>query len=122
MGCCFQDLFRVTRSILVYVSSSFFSNHLVSVDVVQPYRRIEAGTAWKNFRFNLSVRSDFHMVFNLSMAVQAFPMRILMSRSVDDMSLPRYVNCSTDFRGLPSSVEMSPCCPKHMYSVLSELT
>ena len=104
MGCCLQDLFRAAHSILVPVPSSPFSSRLVNVHVVLSYR----GTAWKNFRFSLSVRSDFHMVDNMSMTVQALSMRLLMSFSVDDISLPRYVKCSTNFRGLPSNVEMAP--------------
>ena len=41
--------------------------------VVLPYSSTDTATAWKNSLFNLSVRSDFHMVDNLFMAIQAFP-------------------------------------------------
>ena len=47
-------------------------------------------TAWKNFCFILSERSDFHMVINQSKAVHAFPMH----------TLPRYMNRSINFRNL----------------------
>ena len=40
-GCCFQDLFNISRSILVEFPSSFSSIHLVSVYVVHPYCRID---------------------------------------------------------------------------------
>ena len=42
-------------------------------------------------------------------------MRRLTSLSVDKILLPRYLNWSTNFRGL----EMAPSCLKHMNSVLS---
>ena len=37
VGCCLQDLFNITRSILVELPSSFFSTCLVSVHIVHPY-------------------------------------------------------------------------------------
>ena len=40
-------------------------------------------------------RSDFHLIDNLSVAVIAFAGCMLLSLSVDDIFLPRYVNCST---------------------------
>ena len=106
VGCCLQDLFRAARSILVQLPSSLFCRRLVNVHVVLPYSSTDMATAWKNSLFSLSVRSDFHMVDNLSMAVQAFPIRALILCSVDDISLPRYVKLSTTFRCLPSSVEI----------------
>ena len=41
VGCCFQDLFNIARSILVHFLSSFFSLHFVSVHVVHPYSSID---------------------------------------------------------------------------------
>ena len=52
------------------------------------------------------------MVKNLSKAVHTFPMQI----SVDVILLPRYMNWSSNFTGLPLKVEMTPCL-KHMNSV-----
>ena len=49
-------------------------------------------------RFILSVRSDFHMTDNLSIAVDAFATHVLLSVSVDETLLPWYVNLSTCFR------------------------
>ena len=46
--CCFQDLFSITRSILVQFPSSFLSICLVSVDVMYPKSRIDTTAAWKN--------------------------------------------------------------------------
>ena len=57
-----------------------------------------------------------------SIAVHAIASHVLMSFSVDEMQLPRYVNLSISFRGPPFSVEMSPFWLKHMYSVVSALT
>ena len=62
------------------------------------------------------------MTDNLFVADHAFPIRVLTSLSVDEILLPRYVNCSTGLRGLPLSVDMSPFLLKHMNSVLSEFT
>ena len=64
--------------------------------------------AWKKLRFILSVRSDFHIVDSLLIAVHAFVNLVSMSFSVDSTLLPRYVNLSTSLRGVPSRVEMSP--------------
>ena len=62
------------------------------------------------------------MTDNLFIADNDFPMRALTLLSVDEILLPRYVNCSTGFKGLLLSVEMSPFFLKHMNSVLSEFT
>ena len=80
----------------------------MSVQEVHPYSSIDTTAAWKKLRFILSVRSDFHMIDSLSIAVHAFVSRVSMSFSVDEILLPRLVNLSTSFREVPSSVEMSP--------------
>ena len=77
-----------------------FSKSLLSVQVVQPYSSTDTATAWKKFRFILSIKSDFYMINDQSIAVHAFPMRILTSLSVDEILLPRYVKWSSNFRGL----------------------
>ena len=83
VGCFFQDLFNMTRSILVQLRSSFFSIGLVSVHVVHPYSRIDTIVAWKKCFF-LSDRFDFHMIENLSIAVHAFACRTWVSFLVDE--------------------------------------
>ena len=88
-GCCLQDLFNIARSILVLLPSSFFSSRFVSVQVVRPYSSIDTTAAWKKLCFILSVRSDFHMVDSLSIAVHAFVSRVSMSFSIDETLLPR---------------------------------
>ena len=75
---------------------------------MHPYSSINTTAAWKKLRFILSVRSDFHMTDNLSIAVHAFVSSVSMSFSVDETLLPWLVNLSTSFREVPSSVEMSP--------------
>ena len=89
VGCCHQDLFNIALNILVKLPSSFFSSRLVSVYVVNPYSSIDTTAAWKKLRFILSVRSDFHMIESLSIAVHAFVSRVSMSFSVDETLLPR---------------------------------
>ena len=64
--------------------------------------------AWKKLRFILSVRSDFHIVDSLLIAVHVFVNLVSMSFSVDSTLLPRYVYLSTSLRGVPFRVEMSP--------------
>ena len=46
-------------------------------------------------------RPEFHMVDNLSIAVHALPISMLKSLSIDVILLPRYMNWSTNFKGLP---------------------
>ena len=76
VGCCRQDLLNIARNILVYLPSSFFSSRSVSVQVVHPYGNIDTTAAWKKLRFILSVRSDFHMIESLPIAVYAFVSRV----------------------------------------------
>ena len=89
LGYCLQDLFNIARSILVQLASSFFSSRLVSVQVVHPYSSIDTTAASMKLRFILSVRSDFHMIDSLSIAVRVFVSRVSMSFSVDETLLPR---------------------------------
>ena len=79
VGCYRQDLFNIALNNLVEWPSSFFFSRLVSVQVVHPYSSIDTTAAWKKLRFILSVRSDFHMIESLSIAVQAFVSRVSMS-------------------------------------------
>ena len=48
------------------------------------------------------------MTDSLSVTVHAFASHVLMSVSVDETLLRRWVNLSTSFRELPFSVEMLP--------------
>ena len=122
VGCCFQDLFNTICNILVQLPSSFFSIRFVNVHMVHPYSRIDTTAAWKKLCFILLDRFDFHMINNLSIAVYAFARRILMTLSVDETQLHRYVNLTTNFKELPFRMKMSLFCLKHIYSVLSAFT
>ena len=73
----------------------------------------------KKLRFVLSDKSDFHMISNLSIAITALASCMLMSFSVEETLIQRYVNLSTSFREPPFSVEMSIFRLKHVYSDLS---
>ena len=90
--------------------------------MVHPFSSIDTAAAGKKSRFILSDRSDFHLIDSLSVAVDAFARRILISLSVDETLLPRYLNLSTNFRGLLFSVEMTPYRLKLMYSILFAFT
>ena len=72
VGCCFQDLFNMTHSILEQFLFSFSSICLVSINVVHPYRRNDLTAAWKKLCFILSNKFDFHMIDNFLKAVHAF--------------------------------------------------
>ena len=89
VGCCRQDLFNIAHRILVSLASSFFSSRFVSVQVMHQYSSIDTTAAWKKLCFILSVRSDFHMIDSLLIAVHAFISCVLMSFSVDETLLPR---------------------------------
>ena len=118
---CFQD-FNIAFSILVQFPSSFFLIHFVSIHVVQVYSSIDTTGSRKKFHFILLDRSDFNMIDNLSIAVHTFARCILILLSVDETLLPRYMNLSTNFRGLPFRVEMAHSQLKHTYSILSIFT
>ena len=107
---------RAACNILVQFPSSFF----FSIQVVQPYSSTDTATAWKNCCFILSVRLDFYMVINLSLAIHTLPMHILTSLSADEILWSRYTNSSTYFRGLLISKEMAPSFLKHLNSIWSE--
>ena len=62
---------------------------VVYVFVVHPYSSIDTTAVRKKLRFILSVRSDFHMIDSLLIAVHAFVSRVSMSFLVDEMLLPR---------------------------------
>ena len=53
------------------------------------------------FPFYVTKISDFYVIYCLIIAFHAFIMHILASVSVDEILLQRYVNCSSNFRGLP---------------------
>ena len=76
--------------------------------MVEPYRRTGSTTALKNLRLRSSDKDDFHIDDILSTASQAFPIRILMSLAVDEISLPRYINLSASFSGLSAMVFTVP--------------
>ena len=98
---------------------NILSMRFVSIHVVHLYSSIDTTVAWKKFRFIRSDRSDFYMIYNLSIAVLVFVRCILISLSVDKTMLPRYVNLSTNFRESQFRMEMAHSWLRHMYSVLS---
>ena len=69
--------------------------------MTHPYSSTDMATAWKKSYFIFSERSDYHMINNFSIAVNAFPMPMLILPSVEEIFLPR------NFRVLPFEVKMS---------------
>ena len=55
--------------------------------------------SWLGYYFTLSVRSDFHMIINLSIAIHVLSLQMLILLSVDEILLLRYGNWSTNFIG-----------------------
>ena len=88
----------------------------VSVHVMHPYSSIDTATDWKKSCFISSDRSNFYMIDNQSIAVRTFSSRILISLSVNETLLPRYVDLSTNFRCSPLTMEIAPSRLQHMYS------
>ena len=101
VGCCFQDLFTQLTAFWWSSYLAFFSTRFVSVRLVHPYKSMDTRTTWKKSCFNLWNWLDFHMIDNPSIAFYTFPKHMLTSFSVDVMLMPRYVNWSSNFRGLP---------------------
>ena len=67
---CFQDLFKIGRSIVEQFLSSFFSIRFVSIHVVHPYISIDTTAAGEKSRFILSYRID--QTSRWSIAIHAF--------------------------------------------------
>ena len=101
--CCGMFLPGFAGSILVRFPSNFFSVRFTSIHVVHPHSRIDTITAWKKFRLILST-----MIDSQSIVVHIFARRILISLSLNETMLTRYMNFSSNFREPPFRVEMSP--------------
>ena len=78
VGCWRQDLFNIALNIFAWLPSSFFFSRFVSVKVVHPYSSINTTAAGKKLRFILSVRSDFHMIKSLSIAVHVIKKKVVL--------------------------------------------
>ena len=76
VGCCCQDLFNIALNILVWLLSSFFSNRLVSVQVVHPYSSIDTTAAWKKLRFTYYTNIIPRTFFNFSIFGLLWPQHI----------------------------------------------
>ena len=81
---------------------------------MHPFSSIDTAIAWKKSHFILLERSAFDTIDNLLIAVHTFSMRMLPSFSVDEILLLRYVNWSSNFRGLPLKVKMALSWLNHM--------
>ena len=91
-NCCFmksyfQDLLNTACNILLRLPSTLFHICFISIHVVHPYSRIDTTAIWKKSGFVLSDWLD-----NQSIAVLTFARHILMSFSVDETLLLRYLN------------------------------
>ena len=85
-------------------------------------------TSWNNktgiiyLSANYYQRSDFQIIGNLSIAVHVFHMHLLKSLLVDEILLPKYVNCSANLTGLSFNFDKASSCLKSMNSILPVFT
>ena len=115
---CVQNLYITMHRILVLFTSSFFSMHLVSVQVVHPYSSFTQPQLERNPMLFCRRDQIFYMINNLLIVFHTFVTLMLTSFSEDEIWLPRYVNLWTNFRGKPLRVEMPPSNFKYVNSVL----
>ena len=93
--CCFQNQFRTVGNIRMLFRSSFFLS--ISLESIQPYSSTDTTTAWKNS--HLCYLRDY-FPNDLSMALRACSVHMLILLPVDVIMLPRYVRWFTNFKGL----------------------
>ena len=96
-GLCDERHVAVTTAVLKAAASRVcLEQHRASL--CDFYLAFSSITAWKNSRFILSL--DFRMVVNLSIAVYALLMYVLISLLADKILPPNYMKWSTNFQGL----------------------
>ena len=117
VGCCFLDFFKTARRILVSSTSIFFPS--VSLTSKWCIYTVVPTRSQLGRNHILTERHNFRMINSLSIAHITFLMLIITSISVDEILLPRYVNCLTNFRCLPLEVEIAPSCLKQFNAVSS---
>ena len=91
-------------SILVSVPFNIHSIFGVTVQLSQPYRRIDSAAAAENLTLIYFFMFKFHMQFILLSACQACAYLIFMSLSVLSTHDPRYLKASTFSNSIPSFV------------------
>ena len=103
-----SNLMQILDAVLVSFPSGIFFILFIQVFVMHPYCN-----TWKKSHFILSKRSDFHVIDNLSMVVQAFLLNMLTSLSADEILLPRYdllfwanhwTSCTTTYLPISQSI------------------
>ena len=97
------------------------SQSLLKIHSVHPHSSMNTASARKKY-FILSDRSNFYMIYNLSIVLLVYTRRMLTSFFVNKMLLPRYVNWSANSWGFPLRVEIVPFYLKHIFSVLFAFT
>ena len=84
--CCFRDLFK---------------------KVVEIYNSTDTVTAFNNSWYISSEKSDLQMVINMTIAIYALSLHMLISFSVDEILLLKYMKWVANFWGLPLDEEVS---------------
>ena len=104
-GCCFQDLYKTTRSF----PSSFISEIFVRVQEVQQLSNTNEAIARKKYYFILSEGSDFHM--NKCLLIAFFLVVVNIDFSWWNI-VAEVCEMLDNFRGLPFNVEFCLSCLK----------
>ena len=112
-----EGLFKTASCILVKFPSSFFTICFVTVHIVHLYFSLEAYPARKVPHFILLERLDLQTIDMLPVAFHTFDWYLLKSFSIDVMLVPMYLNGSSNFIGLPITVEMAWFYLKQLLSV-----
>ena len=83
-------MFKIGRSMFLYVLLNLFSSLLVRIYVEDPQSNTDSTTALKKPFFICSGRVDFQIVCNRSRALQAFDILMRTSFSIEAILLPSF--------------------------------
>ena len=118
VGCCIKYLFEKAHIILVQFPSSFFSKYFVNIYMVHLYTSIDTSRTWNNFHFFSPCWNKISIWSITCQQLSTCLLRhMLASLLIDEILLPKYMNLSPNFRGLPLKVKMAHSCLKYINSI-----
>ena len=122
MGCSFQVFFKRAKPSWV-VPFYLYWIHFLSIHIVNLYNIMISPTSYKKSGFIITDWWILHLISNLSIAFHAFPLAYVENFfSLNEILLPRYMNYSNSFKGLPLVLKMYRSYLNHMKSVLFAFT
>ena len=116
--CCFQDLFKIVPTILVWFPAFPPCAYFVSMQCIHPYI-ITQPSLGRNPIFIFIGATWFPLDRKY---VNSCPCLQSTSLSVDKILLPRFWNWAANIRGYPLELEMTLSCLKRLNTVLFEFT